>query len=238
MSCAANEFLTPPMLYFLKKISNFVLSALLLMTLGGCSFHPTPDVFDFRFSPFVAPNQNKSFLSWEPVVISPTLPSGLKTEFTKSYAPYLLDTGDHIRILIYKEPELSHTYSVDHEGYISLPLVGSLKARGKTPRELAEALRNRLVSESYLKDPHVAVEIVKHRPFFIYGGVKNGGQYPYVANMSAETAVAIAGGLTPRGNDRIVRVTRRTNGYIEKRDVPPEYLLMPGDLVFVYSGLF
>ena len=37
-----------------------------------------------------------------------------------------------------------------------------------------------------------------YRPFFILGEVTLPGQYPYVPNMTVETAVAIAGGYTPR----------------------------------------
>ena len=58
--------------------------------------------------------------------------------------------------------------------------------------------------QGYIREPHVAVEIETYRPFFILGEVTFPGQYPYVANMTVETAVAIAGGFTPRAkrNDR------------------------------------
>lgn len=222
----------------LKNIPAFLFSALLLLALGGCTFRPTTGDYDFALSPSVGQRQDKSFQSWEPILVLPASASSLKNDISRTSGPYVLDTGDRIRVLIYKEPELSHSYLVDPEGYISLPLVGFLKARGKTPREIGETLHSRLIAEGYFKDPKVAVEVEKNRPFYIYGAVRNAGQYPFVSNMSAETAVAIAGGLTDRGRDRIVRVTRRTKDFVEKKDVPPEYLLMPGDIVFVYSGLF
>ena len=52
--------------------------------------------------------------------------------------------------------------------------------------------------QGYIREPHVAVEIEAYRPFFILGEVAQPGQYPYVANMTVETAVAIAGGFAPR----------------------------------------
>ena len=44
----------------------------------------------------------------------------------------------------------------------------------------------------------MAIEVETYRPFFILGEVTQPGQYPYVPNMTVETAVAIAGGFTPR----------------------------------------
>ena len=56
------------------------------------------------------------------------------------------------------------------------------------------------LKQGYVRDPHVSVEIEAYRPFFILGEVTNPGQYPYVANMTAETPVAIAGGFAPRAS--------------------------------------
>ena len=44
----------------------------------------------------------------------------------------------------------------------------------------------------------MAIEVETYRPFFILGEVGYPGQYPYVPNMTVETAVAIAGGYSPR----------------------------------------
>ena len=50
----------------------------------------------------------------------------------------------------------------------------------------------------FIREPSVAVEIEAYRPFFILGEVAAPGQYPYVPNMTVESAVAIAGGFSPR----------------------------------------
>ena len=59
-----------------------------------------------------------------------------------------------------------------------------------------------------MREPHVTVEVETYRPFFILGEVNNPGQYPYVANMTAEAAVAIAGGFSPRAEKSKVELTR------------------------------
>jgi polysaccharide export outer membrane protein len=53
----------------------------------------------------------------------------------------------------------------------------------------------------------VAVEIEAYRPFFILGEVAAPGQYPYVPNMSVESAVAVAGGFSPRAQRDHVTLT-------------------------------
>ena len=54
----------------------------------------------------------------------------------------------------------------------------------------------------------MTVEVATYRPFFVLGEVGTPGQYPYVPGITAETAVAVAGGFTDRANKRVVRVSR------------------------------
>ena len=88
-----------------------------------------------------------------------------------------------------------------------MPLIGAVRARDLTTAALAAAIGAKL-RNGYVREPHVAVEIEAYRPFFILGEVTAPGQYPYVANMTAETAVAIAGGFTPRACKKTVVISR------------------------------
>jgi len=151
--------------------------------------------------------------------------------------PYLLDSGDRLRIFVYGQPNLSRLYTVDHAGRISVPLIGDINARGMTTYGLRSVIANHLEAK-YVRDPHVTVDIQQNRPFYILGEVRNAGQYPYVSGMTIETAVAIAGGYTERANDRIFRLSRRVNGFIEKIEAPSDYVVKPGDTVFVYERFF
>ncbi len=151
--------------------------------------------------------------------------------------PYLLDTGDKLRIFVYGQPNLSRGYTVDHDGRIAIPLIGSVEARGRTTRELAQAIKQRLGAE-FVRDPQVTVDIQQNRPFFILGEVKLAGQYPYVSGMTVETAIAIAGGYSERASVRSYRITRRSNGFVEQIEAPGDYLVQPGDTVFVYERFF
>jgi polysaccharide export outer membrane protein len=153
----------------------------------------------------------------------------------ESDGPYLLDSGDRLRIFIYGHPNLSRLYTVDQEGMVPVPLIGEVRARGRTTRSLARVIAARLGAQ-YVKEPQVTVDIAQNRPFFILGEVRNAGQYPYVSGITVKAAVAIAGGYADRADERRIQITRRHNGgIIEKMDVPPDYVVKPGDTLYVYE---
>jgi polysaccharide biosynthesis/export protein len=64
------------------------------------------------------------------------------------------------------------------------------------------------------------------------------GQYPYVPNMTVETAVAIAGGFSPRAFRKTVEVDRPVEGAVLRTTVPVTTLLRPGDTVVVAERWF
>lgn len=174
--------------------------------------------------------------AWGPAVVLPAAMQGPRA-VAESDGPYLLDTGDKLRVFVYGQPNLSRLYIVDHEGRISVPLIGNVMARGKTTNELQASIRSRLGAE-YVKNPQVTVDIQQNRPFFILGEVKLAGQYPYVSGMTIETAIAIAGGYTERASERKFRITRRINGFVDQIEAPGDYVLKPGDTVYVFERFF
>lgn len=148
--------------------------------------------------------------------------------------PYLLDSGDRLRIFVYGQPNLSRSYTVDHSGQITVPLIGEVNARGLTTVALERTIKSRLGTQ-YVKDPQVTVDMLQNRPFFILGEVKTAGQYPYVSGMTVETAVAIAGGYSDRASTQRFRISRRINGFVEVIEAPSDYVVQPGDTVTVYE---
>jgi polysaccharide export outer membrane protein len=151
--------------------------------------------------------------------------------------PYTLDSGDRLRIVVFGQDGLTNSYAVDASGHIAMPLIGSVSARGASTDELANRVSEKL-RDGYIREPHVAVEIEAYRPFFILGEVTAPGQYPYVANMTAETAVAIAGGFGPRAVRQSVILNRSYNGQQMRVAVPLSYPLRPGDTVNVQERWF
>ena len=75
------------------------------------------------------------------------------------------------------------------------------------------------------------------RPFFILGEVIAPGLYPYVPNMTVETAVAIAGGFTPRAYRYDAEVSRSQSGVTARQKVPLIAPVRPGDTITVSERL-
>jgi len=152
-------------------------------------------------------------------------------------AAYHLDAGDRLRVVVYGQEGLTNTYAIDAGGSITMPLIGSVPARGRTPAGLAAEISGRL-RNGFIRDPSVAVEIEAYRPFFILGEVAAPGQYPYVPNMTAESAVAIAGGFSPRARRDSVTLTHTDASGTGRFVVPPGTPISPGDTVLVGERWF
>jgi len=152
-------------------------------------------------------------------------------------SPYTLDAGDRLRITVFGQEGLTNSYAVDAAGNVTLPLIATVPARGLTTAQLSQSVSERL-RQGYIREPHVAIEIEAYRPFFIHGEVATPGQYPYVANMTVENAVAIAGGFGPRADKGKVTLSRSIAGQTLKATVGLSYPLRPGDTLRVQERWF
>ena len=150
---------------------------------------------------------------------------------------YTLDSGDKLRVVVFGQDGITNSYTVDAGGNVNLPLIGIVPARGYSTPQLSKMIAERL-KQGYVREPHVSVEIETYRPFFILGEVTTPGQYPYVANMTVETAIAIAGGFAPRAAKNKVEITRNAPGQQMHGDVPLGFPLRPGDTILVKERWF
>ena len=152
-------------------------------------------------------------------------------------AAYHLDAGDRLRVVVYGQEGLTNTYAIDASGAITMPLIGAVPARGRTTAGLAAEISARL-RRGFIREPSVAVEIESYRPFFILGEVAAPGQYPYVPNMTVESAVAIAGGFSPRARRDRVTLTHTDASGPARFVVPSGTPVSPGDTVLVGERWF
>ena len=169
-----------------------------------------------------------------PAIYAAPMPAPMPVAYD---AAYRLDAGDRLRIVIYGQEGLTNTYAIDAGGSITMPLIGAVRARGLTPAGLAAEITGKL-RNGYIREPSVAVEIEAYRPFFILGEVAAPGQYPYVPNMSVESAVAIAGGFSPRAKRDRVTLTHTDAGGSIRTIVPLGTPISPGDTVLVGERWF
>ena len=150
---------------------------------------------------------------------------------------YKLDAGDRLRVVVYGQEGLTNSYAIDAGGSITMPLIGAVRARGLTPAALAGSITGRL-RNGFIREPSVAVEIEAYRPFFILGEVAAPGQYPYVPNMTVESAVAIAGGFSARARRDEVMLSHATEQGVFRAAVPLGTPIDPGDTIQIGERWF
>jgi polysaccharide biosynthesis/export protein len=155
----------------------------------------------------------------------------------KADVPYTLASGDRLRVIVFGQDALSNTYAVNSSGRISMPLIGSVVAQGLTTPALERSVEEKLRA-GFIREPKVSIEVDAYRPFFVLGEVTTAGQYPYIAGMTAETAIAVAGGFTARANKYEVDLTRVVDGHPVTASVPVSQPVSPGDTIFVRERFF
>jgi protein involved in polysaccharide export with SLBB domain/predicted nucleic acid-binding Zn-ribbon protein len=132
--------------------------------------------------------------------------AGLPGVGSAAPAAYTLGPGDQLRVKVYEWRSavgdvhewsaLNGEFGVAADGNVSLPLVGSVPAAGRTVDELAATIAARLQQAMGLATPpQPSVEVFKYRPFYILGTVGKPGEYPYRPGMTVLHAISIAGGL-------------------------------------------
>jgi polysaccharide export outer membrane protein len=140
---------------------------------------------------------------------------------------YVLGPGDKVRLKVYGDADVNGEYEVNSAGFVSIPLVGQVKAAGLTTRQLEGALMSRMKGK-IANDPKVNIEIATYASFYVYGEVKKAGVYPFQPGLTVADAVATAGGLTYRANEDKVLLRRAGS---------PDTVIVPVDgSVRVYPG--
>lgn len=111
-------------------------------------------------------------------------------------ADYTVGPQDVLTIVVFGEPDLSRTVTLDADGSFDFPHVGRINVAGQTARSVAGNLAERL--KALYVQPQVSVEVAKFRSrnIFVFGQVHAPGQYPLTANMSVLQALAVAGSPT------------------------------------------
>jgi polysaccharide export outer membrane protein len=156
---------------------------------------------------------------------------------------YVIGADDLLKIVVWKETELSETLPVRPDGKISMPLLGDVVAAGMTPTELAESIQTKL--KKYIADPRVTVVVnaMNSRRIFVTGEVTHGGAMPLLPHMTVLQALATAG-FTQFANLKAIYLLRNEGGKQVKlpfnyKEVvkglrPEENIeLKPGDTVVV-----
>lgn len=153
--------------------------------------------------------------------------------------PYRLGPEDQVRVQVFNDPRLTGEFRISDTGMLALPLVGTVRAAGRTTQELERAIEQEMRQKNLFRDPSVAVQVVTYRPIFVLGMVERGGQFPYQPAMTVLTAVAVAGGFNYRAVRDYVSITRvGPDGRAMEYRAPREALVLPGDVITVFERRF
>src|SRR3972149_1105029 len=153
---------------------------------------------------------------------------------------YVLGAGDTLEIVIFGEPDLSRVVTIKPDGAVSLPLLGEVKAAGKTTAQLAAELVR--AYGRYLKQPSISVTIRELRVdrIYILGQVPRPGEYQLRQGAGIMELLASAGGPTNRADlAKVVVMRGRTEAtqlnLLEAFAVNknPEFKLVAGDVLFI-----
>ena len=125
---------------------------------------------------------------------------------------------------------------VDNSGMLPVPFVGPMKVSDSSLRDLESAYGQKLLQAQLIREPKISAEVVAFRPIFVLGEVHKPGQYPYVAGMTVQRAVALAEGYTYRARESVAVITRGGRQYTV--DVTPQLQLLPADEIYIPERYF
>ena len=165
---------------------------------------------------------------------------------TAAPADYKLAPGDAIKVQVYQNPDLSVETRVSESGVIRYPLVGNVNVGGLSIGEAENRIAQQLKAKDILKQPQVNIVLLQVRgnQVSVLGQVQKPGRFPLETNtVRVSDMLALAGGVTPTGDDVLV-VTGTRNGqpFRKSIDIPTlfagtpsrdDILLAPGDTLFV-----
>jgi polysaccharide export outer membrane protein len=252
-----------------------------------------------------------------------TQPSRTEPPSVAAPAKYMIGPQDLLKITVFDEPDLTNSYRVDGDGFITFPYISRVAAGGLTLGELQDRIRT-LLAAGFIRNPQVRVEIgefksqsvlvsgevrqpgkitmtgsmtllealaaagsatssasseltvahpkrgtedsevvrinwkdlqlgkgtdvglqdgdiinvPKAQTFFITGQIRNGGSYVLEPGTTVQQAIAMAGGLSERGSDRGISVTRLINGKSTDVKVSLEDKVQPNDTILIRNRFF
>lgn len=125
---------------------------------------------------------------------------------------YAVGPLDRVIVDVYGAPDLSRAVQVDAGGNVSMPLIGTISAAGKTAPEIATEVAARLRGR-YVRDPNVTVTVdTFNQMVTVDGQVAQPGLYPVSGRMTLVRAIASARGMTQDANPNFVIVFRQVSG--------------------------
>jgi len=148
--------------------------------------------------------------------------------------PYEIGVGDTIAVHVWRNPELNQTIVVRPDGYISMPLMGDVKAEGKRPEELATEINSSL--SEFIRTPEVTVMVTNplskefRNRIRVTGQVASPLSIAFQPGMTVLDVILLAGGVTDFAADSRAVLHREVNGKYQSYSLDLEAILVDGDM--------
>jgi polysaccharide export outer membrane protein len=166
---------------------------------------------------------------------------------------YLIVPGDILRIIVFKNPDLSLDVRVSEGGTLSYPLIGSVPVGGLSLPAAERKIADLLKEGGFVLNPQVNILTTQALGGLVsvIGDVRTPGRYSVeTSGGHVSGMIAAAGGISPTGSDRIV-VSGTRNGKPFRREIDvvamssiggnsaDDIVLAGGDTMFVnHAPLF
>jgi polysaccharide export outer membrane protein len=115
---------------------------------------------------------------------------------------------DVLQVTVVDQPTLTQKFPVDADGRVTLPMIGTLQAAGLSVDQLAAEMRRRL-SNGFLNNPQVRIDIERAMRVFVFGGVTTPGMYPLTRSTTLMEVLARAG---YQGASEVIIVRAKNGG--------------------------
>ncbi|WP_299084184.1 XrtA/PEP-CTERM system exopolysaccharide export protein [uncultured Paraglaciecola sp.] len=165
---------------------------------------------------------------------------------------YLIGPGDNVDIFVWRNPEVSGSFTVRPDGMITTSLVEDLQVSGKTPTALARDVEKEL--SKYIRDPIVTVSVGRYSgPYSEQVRVIGEATLPqaisYKEDMSLLDLMVAVGGITEFANgdgSKLIRVvdgiqkeyTVHIDRLIKEGDISANVDILPGDILIIPEAWF
>jgi polysaccharide export outer membrane protein len=135
-------------------------------------------------------------------------------------ARYMIGAQDLLKITVFDEADLTNSYRVDGDGFITFPYIGRVMAAGMTLQELQDRIRT-LLAAGFIRNPQVRAEIgeFKSQSVLVSGEVRQPGKITMTGAMTLLEALAAAGSATSSASSDLTIAHPRRPGDTGDADV-------------------
>ncbi len=141
--------------------------------------------------------------------------TGTGTAVEDTSQDYKIAPRDVLQVTVFQVPDLTRTVQVDNTGFITLPLINTVRVSGMTMRQAQDDITNRL-EKSYLRSPQVTLSLLKSgQRVTVNGAVKTPQVITVDGQLTLSQAIAQAGGTNDEvANSERVHVARVSSGHV------------------------